>query len=128
MPVETPPALPSFSMAFKICSLSSCRFLSISWTCAASFFRSSALALSFAAGWFNLSRKSLISFSSASRRLVCAAWRLENVLNLAGQFVNLLLRRGVLPARDADCESEDKKPKRNLSHAPKINCCAAASR
>ena len=55
---------------------------------------------------------------------------INQILDPAVDLVNLLLRRRILRARDAGRESgegENKKPKRNLSHAPKINLCAAAS-
>jgi hypothetical protein len=48
-------------------------------------------------------------------------------VKLAGQLVNLLLRRVVLRARERSRENEDKKPERNLSHAPKINFCNGTS-
>ena len=91
----------AFRFAFKIKSLSACRFLSISCTCAASFFKSSALALPFAAGWFNLSLKSADLFFQRLDAFGLRGLRVDQVLYLAVELVNLLLRRGVLRARDA---------------------------
>src|ERR1017187_3552237 len=54
--------------------------------------------------------------------------RLLGVLNLAAQFVELLLRGGVLRAGERGGENQNQKPKRNLFHATKINLCPPASR
>ena len=125
--VETSPPLPSFSSVLTIWSLSSCCFLASSFTCSASFFKSSALALLFAAGWFSLSLKSLICFSRVGDFLALRRLHFGEVLDSAVDFFNQLLCRRVLRARQRSREREDKKPKQNLSHAPKINPCAPPS-
>ena len=67
------------------------------------------------------------AFFQRADAFVLRGLRVEQILELAVELVNLLLRRGVLPARGANRENEDKQPERNFSHAPKINLCAAAS-
>jgi hypothetical protein len=122
-----PPPLPSFSICFKHQVVVVLPFLVNLLNLLGEFFqvvRGSRLSLT--AGVLTLSDRSAIFFQRVEA-FALRGLRVNQILQLAVELVNLLLRRGVLRARERSRENENKKPERNFSHAPKINPCAAAS-
>ena len=98
--VELPPTLPSFSISFRINSLSACRFLSISWIWSARFFKSSALAASSCCrvNW-TLSAQVADILLQRLDAFGLHGLGVEEILDLAAEFVDLLLGGVILGAR-----------------------------